>query len=287
MSRGGLRSSSFRLAGMDCAAEESLVRMALDELPAVRSLAVDLEGRRVDVVHEGGSEAIAERLAGLSLGLQALGSRSLDAAAAEHGSGPVDPAQDAGAQGRLLWTVLAINAGFFALEAAAGWLARSMGLLGDSLDMLADALVYGMALVAVGRSAALKRRIAGVSGVLQLALAALGFVEVLRRALAATAPPDVATMILVAALALAGNVATLRLLTRARSGEAHLRASVIFTSNDVIVNVGVIAAGALVALSGSRWPDLAIGAVVFGLVARGALRILTLARPPASHRERV
>lgn len=31
-----------------------------------------------------------------------------------------------------------------------GWAAHSMGLIADSLDMLADSLVYGLSLAAVG-----------------------------------------------------------------------------------------------------------------------------------------
>jgi Co/Zn/Cd efflux system component len=57
-----------------------------------------------------------------------------------------------------------------------------------------------------------------------------------------------------------------------------MKASMIFTSNDIIANAGVIAAGIIVFFSGSRIPDLIIGALVFGLVARGAYRILKLSR---------
>lgn len=282
MSPEGLKRSSFRVARMDCAAEEMLVRATLQAIPTVRALRVDVDARSVVVVHEGEVGPIGEALEALSLGSAHLDSRPL-----AEGDAP-DPSEERGLeggparpealQGRVLRAALAINAGFFVAEASAGWLARSVGLLGDSLDMLADAFVYAMALVAMGGAEARKRRIARLSGVLQLALAALGFVEVVRRALAAAAPPDDVVMMAVAALALAGNAVTLALLRRARSGEAHMRASVIFTNNDVIVNLGVIAAGALVALTGSRWPDLAIGSVVFGLVGWGAVRILALAR---------
>ena len=55
-----------------------------------------------------------------------------------------------------------------------------------------------------------------------------------------------------------------------------MQASWIFTSTDAKVNVGVIAAGVLVLLTGTPWPDLVVGTVVFGLVLRGALRILRL-----------
>jgi Co/Zn/Cd efflux system component len=52
----------------------------------------------------------------------------------------------------------------------------------------------------------------------------------------------------------------------------------IFTSNDVIVNLGVILAGVLVYVSQSNVPDLIIGVIVFGIVGRGAYKILNLSK---------
>lgn len=85
-------------------------------------------------------------------------------------------------------------------------------------------------------------------------------------------------MLAVSFVALLGNAFSLRVLAGARSREVHLRASQIFTANDVLVNLAVIVAGGLVWLSGSAWPDLLVGTVVFGLVASGAWRILRLSR---------
>ncbi len=52
-----------------------------------------------------------------------------------------------------------------------------------------------------------------------------------------------------------------------------MRASWIFTSNDVIVNIGVIVAGGFVYLTDSKIPDLIIG---FRNGGHGAIRILKL-----------
>jgi Co/Zn/Cd efflux system component len=60
--------------------------------------------------------------------------------------------------------------------------------------------------------------------------------------------------------------------------EAHMKASMIFTSNDVIINLGVIAAGILVNWLNSGTPDLIIGTIVFVLVIQGAFRILKLSK---------
>jgi Co/Zn/Cd efflux system component len=84
-------------------------------------------------------------------------------------------------------------------------------------------------------------------------------------------------MIKVAACAFAANLTCLYLLHKQKSSEAHFKASMIFTSNDVIVNPGVIAAGILVSLLHSNMPDLVIAIIVFIRVMRGAYRILKLA----------
>lgn len=57
-----------------------------------------------------------------------------------------------------------------------------------------------------------------------------------------------------------------------------MQASAIFTSNDIIINLGVILAGGLVYYFESKIPDLVIGSVVFIIVFRGATRILRLAK---------
>jgi Co/Zn/Cd efflux system component len=86
-------------------------------------------------------------------------------------------------------------------------------------------------------------------------------------------------MIFVSALALIANSICLYLLQQSNSKEeAHMKASVIFTSNDVIINLGVITAGFLVYWLDSNKPDLIIGAIVFVVVIYGAVRILKLGK---------
>lgn len=88
--------------------------------------------------------------------------------------------------------------------------------------------------------------------------------------------PQSLSMMGIGLLALAANLTCLYLLAAHRDGGAHMRASWIFSANDVLVNLGVIVAGALVAWSGSPWPDLLIGSAVGLLVLNGARRILAL-----------
>lgn len=176
-------------------------------------------------------------------------------------------------ESRTLWTLLAINGAMFLVEGAAGWWGESTGLLSDALDMLADAFVYGLALHAVGRSRRLQANAAAASGVLQLALGCGVVLEVARRLVVGSEPVS-ALMLGVSALALAANATCLVILARHRRGGVHMRASYIFTSSDVIANLGVMLSGALVMASGSRLPDLLVGALIALVVIRGGVRIL-------------
>lgn len=178
------------------------------------------------------------------------------------------------AEARTLRWLLAINATMFVVELVAGWLAQSTGLIADSLDMFADAAVYGLALYAVGH-AGRQLRVARLSGWVELLLALGVLGEVLRRWLTGSAPEPL-PMMSIALLALAANLACMAMLARHRDGGAHMQASWIFSTNDVLANLGVILAGALVAWSGSNVPDLVIGTLIGLLVLNGARRILRL-----------
>ena len=83
-------------------------------------------------------------------------------------------------------------------------------------------------------------------------------------------------MLGISLLALAANIACLWLVSRHRHGGVHMRASYIFSANDVLANLGVIAAAGLVALTGSPLPDWLIGGLIGGLVLAGAFKILRL-----------
>jgi len=263
-----LRRSVFLVPKMDCPAEESLVRTALDGADGVRSLEFDLPGRSLTVWHAGEAGAVLPLLDPLRLGARLEKSEEVEETVI------AGSARDE-AEARTLWTVLAINGAMFVVEGVAGWIGESTGVLADGLDMLADALVYALALYAVGRGPALKRRAARLCGGLQAGLALAALAEVLRRA-AFGSEPFAPLMIGVSALALAANVTSLWLVARHREGGVHMKATYICTSNDVLANLGVIVAAALVAWTGSPVPDLVIGTAIAALVLRGAFRILRL-----------
>ena len=264
-----LMKSTFRIEKMDCPSEENIIRMKLDGFPQIKKLEFDIPERTLHVYHEGKVDQIEARIAELNF------NSSLQATQPTEG---IFEDEDVGLQRKILWTVLIINFGFFAVEIIAGILAASMGLIGDSLDNLADAIVYGLSLLAVGKAVTHKKQVAKLSGYFQLLLAAIGFAEVVRRFLGFAEMPVFEVMIIVSAFTLVGNSISLYLINKAKSQEAHMQASAIFTSNDIIVNVGVMLAGVLVQVTATRYPDLVIGGILFLVVARGAFRILKLAK---------
>lgn len=180
-------------------------------------------------------------------------------------------------ESRVLLILLGINALMFVAEIIFGILSESTALIADSLDMLADATVYGIALYAVGKPALAKIGAARLSGIFQILLGLLVAFDVLRRLLWGSEPKSL-LMIIVGLFALLANVICLRLIARHKDGEVHMRASWIFSRNDVIANTGIILGGILVYLFNTRYPDLLIGMAISLLVIRGGIHIIRDAR---------
>ncbi|KPD22793.1 MULTISPECIES: cation diffusion facilitator family transporter [Idiomarina] len=181
------------------------------------------------------------------------------------------------AQRRLLWTVLVLNGVMFFVEFIAGWLAQSSGLIADSLDMLADTLVYAVSLYAVGKAIKYKANAAIFNGTLQTVLALMVLADVLQRLIFGS-QPNANMMLWVAGLALVVNVLCFALLYSSRNGDINIRASWICSRNDMLMNTGVIASALLVAQLDMAWPDLLIATVIALIVLRSAIRIIRDAR---------
>ncbi|WP_237275953.1 cation transporter [Tenacibaculum ovolyticum] len=259
----------FEITKMDCPSEENLIRMKLDGISSVANLDFDIPNRKLTVFHSGEIDQIEKYIIELNLGGKRLSTERTDL---------IDFKENTN-QKKLLWSVLIINFIFFIIEMATGIISKSMGLVADSLDMLADSFVYGISLFAVGGTIIKKKQIAKLAGYIQITLAIIGFVEVLRRFFGDEKLPDFSTMIIISTFALIANGICLYILQKSKSkNEAHIKASMIFTSNDVIINLGVIFGGILVNWLSSNKPDLIIGTIVFALVIQGAFRILKLSK---------
>lgn len=259
----------FKIDKMDCPCEENLIRLKLENLDNIIHQEYDLTNRKLTIIHT--NDIISIELA--------IGELNLNSTLIEHEETEYTKQNNEDKkQRKALWAVLIINFAFFIIEMATGIVSKSMGLVADSLDMLADAFVYTLSLFAVGAAVAKKKKVALISGYFQILLAILGFVEVIKRFVGIEEVPHFQTMIFISILALMANSACLFILQRTKSKDAHIQASLIFSSNDVIINVGVILAGVTVWWLDSNIPDLVIGSIVFAIVIRGALRILNLAK---------
>ena len=163
-----MKKTIFEITKMDCPSEENLIRMKLDGISSIVNLDFDIPNRTLTVFHTGESFLIEKSLLELNLGAKKISTGETNQTDFKENEN----------QKKLLWTVLAINFVFFVIEMTTGVFSKSMGLVADSLDMLADSFVYGISLFAVGGTLIKKKRIAKLAGYFQIILAIIGFLEV-------------------------------------------------------------------------------------------------------------
>lgn len=265
--------SEFSVPKMDCPSEERLIRLTLEGLEPSVGLLFDIPNRKVKVFHDDNLAEVTTKFESLNFGARL--DKTQKSSRSEISKAQASDRDSKTREIRILKYLLAINALMFAVEIIVGWVAQSTGMIADSLDNFADAAVYGLALYAVGHSLKSKLKAAHMSGWLQMVLALGALSEVLRRFIYGSEPVS-ELMMGFGLVALIANMACLMLIFKNKESGAHMKASWIFSANDVIANLGVILAGFLVAVTGSRYPDLVIGLVIGVVVLSGARRILTL-----------
>jgi len=185
---------------------------------------------------------------------------------------------------RAIATALALVLAFAVVEAVAGLAAGSLALLADAAHMLSDALALGLALFAAWlalRPATPERsfgwRRAEILAALAnaLALVALGLWILYEAVLRLSDPPAVegAWVLGAGAAGLVVNLVALRVLRGAGSG-LNVRAALLHVLADLFSSVGVVAAGAIVLLSGWRYADPAAGLLIGVLVLASTAGVL-------------
>lgn len=269
-----MKKSVFYIPKMDCPSEEGIISMALEEKIQIQNLTFDLKKRNLTIIHTNNPEEILLLLKPLNLGAKLTATSELtEMEEVPDSKSDISDSEEL----KVLKKIFLINAIMFAVGFVGGWVAQSTGLIADSLDMFADATVFGLSMYAVGRSPAHKKKAARLSGYLQMALAIFALSEVIRRFIVGS-EPHAPYMMVLASVALIANVTCMLILAKHREGEVHMRASWIFLSNDVVANAGVIFAGLLVKLTSSQIPDLVIGAIIGIVVLSGSIKILKVAQ---------
>ncbi len=178
---------------------------------------------------------------------------------------------------RILWIALFINVLMFIVEIVGSYASGSLSLLADAVDFFGDAANYGLTLAVLSMGLAWRARAALVKG---LCMAGFG-VFVLARAAWDTvhgAAPDAVTMGAIGALALVANVGVAVMLYAYREGDANMRSVWLCSRNDAIGNLAVMLAALGVFGTGSRWPDLAVAAIMGSLALWSSVSVLRQSR---------
>jgi Co/Zn/Cd efflux system component len=180
-------------------------------------------------------------------------------------------------QRRVLKQVLWINAAMFLGEFVTGLLAHSTALLADSVDMLGDAIAYGFSLYVVSRGALWQARAALLKGCIMAAFGIGVLVEVVLK-VARGLVPSADVIGGVGVIVLMANVICLALLARHKGDDINMGSAWVCSRNDVVANVGVLIAAGVVALTGSAWPDIAMGLLIAALFGSSAVSVIRDAR---------
>ena len=183
----------------------------------------------------------------------------------------------AAGQRGVLTFVLAVNVAMFVVEFGAGLMARSTALLADSVDMLGDAIVYGFSLYVVARGPQWQARAALLKGAVMAAFGAGILIQVVTKLVMAATPRE-GLMGGIGALALVANVVCLAMLWRRRADDINMRSAWLCSRNDVVANVAVLVAAGGVAVTGSGWPDIAVGLLIAALFLRSSFGVIGDAR---------
>lgn len=183
-----------------------------------------------------------------------------------------------GEQRRVLQIVMTINAVMFVAEFIGGVVAQSSSLQADAVDMLGDALIYGLSLYALGRCPKWEAGAALAKGGVILVFFVFIVLGVVLKILHGV-PPSSTLMLVFGMLALAANLLCLRLLWRFRKLNVNMSSTFECSRNDVAANIGVLVAAAAVAGFQSGWPDIVVGGVIALVFLRSAVRVLQEAWP--------
>ena len=258
----------YKIKKMDCPSEQSIIELELSEVKDIK-LEFDLENRILVVYHKKkDKKLIKNKISKLNFWEKILKQENVD----------FNLDDDNKKQKEVLVIVFLINFILFIVEVIFGIISNSMWLLADSLDMLSDASVYFISLLAVWTSLLTKKKIAKFAWYLQFLLAIIWLIEVIRRFTNLDYEILSTYVLVIASLSLIGNSIALYIFNKYQSNEPHIKASQICTSNDVIVNFWIILSAILVWYFKSPIPDLIIWTIVFALVINWAIKMIKLGK---------
>lgn len=185
---------------------------------------------------------------------------------------------------RILWIVIAINAGMFLVEMGASWWSGSLALQADALDFFGDSITYTITLLAIGHSLKWRASAALFKGATLFLMGGWVLGSTLYRVFILNAPDEL-IMGGVALAALGANLTSALLLMKYKEGDANVRSVWLCSRNDAIGNVAVLLAAAAVGYTQSAWSDLLVAFLMAGLFLHSATLILRQALQEWRERE--
>lgn len=173
---------------------------------------------------------------------------------------------------KILWIILALNAGMFFVEVIASMYSGSVALLADAVDFFSDAANYAISLYVLDKALSTRAKASLIKGGTMGLFGLLVIGNSIYRA-ATEAVPQAEVMGAIGLLALLVNIGSAWMLYRYREGDSNRESVWICSRNDAVGNVLVMLAAAAVAFTQSHWPDILVAFIIAILFLRSALRI--------------
>ena len=173
----------------------------------------------------------------------------------------------------LIW-VLMINTIVFFVQFSAAIIAHSSSLLADSLDMLGDAITYGVSLYAATRGDRWLAKAALLKGIIIVVFSLVIYIEVIYKILYLQALPKAGLMTIFSIVGLLSNGLCVYLLTKHRNKDINMYSTWICARNDIIGNISVLITAGLTVLTLSRWPDIIVGTGLASVLLYFGVRVL-------------
>lgn len=267
----------YYVTGMDCSSCAAKVEGAVRKVEGVADVKVSIASQimTLDVGDPAKRlPAVEQAVTGLGYQLDRIGATSEDA---DDDDKIPDLSHVTPAYKRALWIVVLLNAGYGVIEIVGSFLAGSQALQADALDFIGDGAISFLGLIAIGWGLAARAKAALLQGVF-LALLGSGVIGSTVYRVFVEHEPQTLLMSGFALVACVVNVIAAAVLIPHRKGDANVRAVWLFSRNDAIGNLAVVAAAVVVWWLDSPWPDLIVAFAVAGLFLQSAWSIIRDAR---------
>lgn len=267
----------YQVTGMDCSSCAAKIEGAARKVEGVSDVKVSIVSQimTLEVDNPAARLPVLEgAVTGLGYQLDRIGAPKADA---DDDDEIPDLSHVTPAYKRALWIVVLLNVGYGVIEIVGSFLAGSQALQADSLDFLGDGLISFLGLIAVGWGLAARAKAALLQGMF-LGLLGLGVLASTIYRVFIDHQPESLLMGGFALVAFVVNVLAAVVLIPHRKGDANMRAVWLFSRNDAIGNLAVVAAAAVVWWTGTQWPDLVVAFAIAALFLQSAWAIIKDAR---------